>query len=395
MTRSTLSIALFSPLFHPVIGGSESYTWTLAEGLARRGHRVLVVTDRTDASLVVCEEMSGFTVLRLGRYRECMSSAGSVSWECIGFGLVEEVVERLDGRPIDVLHAQNQCSLLPSLMFGLERGVPTVLTMHEQAPEDLPGGRGRSRLLLGHLPFTFLIAGSRFYADQGTRLGCPAEKLKIVYHGIDVEKFGSGDGTVERAALVSDGEPLVVLPGRFTPRKGLLDFVEAMAIVRERVPRVRACLAGAVSSTSPEYLQSVRARISDLHLDETVVIADGVYGVDTMPNLFAAADLVVQPSYAEGLGLAVIEAMVAGTPVVVTDIPGLDELVADGVNGRVVSAGDAMSLAGGIISALVEPAETARMASAAKATAATRFNRDRMLDEIVVAYGEAVQGCDR
>lgn len=391
-SRSPLSICLLAPLFHPVLGGSETYTLMLALGLSKRGHKVTVVTDNRDQTVPERDVLGGVEVLRTSNYRDNLDGPGKVPWEECVFGLLRSIHALTQEHHFDLIHAQNQVCAVLGAMISQEVGCRLVCTMHEQYPALEAFGVGRSRLVFASLPYDLLIAGSDYYRAQALEFGAPSEKVRVIYHGTDLERFHPGLlGTRLRGRLrVDDQVPLIVVAGRFSPRKGQLEFVQAMARVHERVPKARACLVGSVSSSSPQYLQSVHHEIGDLHLKDVVYVVDDECRWDDMPEVYAAADVVVQPSHGEGLGLALIEAMACAKPVIGTDVSGIREIVtAD--NGVLVPACDPPPLAEAIIDLLLDPKRAAQMARAGLADARSRFSSERMVNEVEQAYYELSQ----
>jgi len=110
-----------------------------------------------------------------------------------------------------------------------------------------------------------------------------------------------------------------------------------------------------------------------------------------IPQLLACADVVVLPSLAEGLPLAVLEAMSAGTPLVATAIGGTDEAVTDGVTGLLVPPRDGNALAEAVERVLADPEKAQRRADAAAARVATEFGVERMVARVESVYDEQLK----
>jgi len=113
---------------------------------------------------------------------------------------------------------------------------------------------------------------------------------------------------------------------------------------------------------------------------------------DDMPWLFAAADLVVQPSHAEGLGLAVLEGMGSGRAVVATDIPATREITQGEDVLVMCPPGDVETLADAIEALLLDPACRARLAVAGRQHVLQRFSRDAMLEHTEAALLSLASG---
>jgi len=231
-----------------------------------------------------------------------------------------------------------------------------------------------------------ILCVSEAVRDQCARDGIPAALLRVVYDGVDAARVEGGDGDRARRSLgLPDGAPTVLSLASLVPCKGHADLLEAARGVVARHPQVRFLLAGEGESSA-----DLRRAASDLGLGDHVLWL-GLR--DDIADLLAAADLLVLPSREEGLGSSVIEAMLAGTPVVATDAGGIPELLEgiDGPTGWVVPTGEPPALEGAIEAALADPAERSRRAEAARERARARFTVGAMVDATIAAYRETLR----
>lgn len=159
--------------------------------------------------------------------------------------------------------------------------------------------------------------------------------------------------------------PYLLTAARLDPNKGIDVLLRALQRVRATRPEVRAVIAGEATEGHEAYAESLRALRDELGLADAVELA-GFVG-DLRP-LLAGATLYVQPSRREGFGLAVVEAMAAGLPVVVSDVD-ITRLVADGRTGVRVPPDDPQALADAVLALLDDP-DRARILAAAGRDAA-------------------------
>ena len=153
-----------------------------------------------------------------------------------------------------------------------------------------------------------------------------------------------------------------------------------MAIVRRSHPEARLIVAG----EGPERAE-LEHRREELGLSGEVLFPGHVDGV---PGLLTAADVFVNPAWAEAFPYAVLEAMSLGRPSVVTDAGGTAEAIEDGRSGIVVGVRDPGALAAGIETLLSDPALARRYGEAAKDRALQRFTRRQMVEGTLATYGE-------
>ncbi|HXF71391.1 MAG TPA: glycosyltransferase [Actinomycetota bacterium] len=184
--------------------------------------------------------------------------------------------------------------------------------------------------------------------------------VETLYHGPATDEVAPrSEGRAIRAELgIWDGAPVVGCVANFRVAKAHPDLLRAAALVRQRIPEVRFVFVG-----QGPLEERARRLAKDLRLADAAVFAG--YREDAA-RLCAAFDLFTLSSVHEGLPIALLEAMAAGTPAVVTDAGGLPEVVEDGVHGRVVPRRDPAALAAAIVELLSDEGLRARMGLAAQ-----------------------------
>ena len=171
----------------------------------------------------------------------------------------------------------------------------------------------------------------------------------------------------------------VLFLGRFGRRKGIFDLLQAMTIVKRKVPSVTLRCGG------DGDIAGVERRITELALNDCVEVLGWVSGERKQQEL-ARASVYVLPSYAEGLPMGILEAMAAGLPVVSTTIGGIPDAIDEGTEGFLVRPGEVDALAERIVRLLRDSALRAQMALAARETAVARFDADQVLAQLEDLY---------
>ena len=224
----------------------------------------------------------------------------------------------------------------------------------------------------------------RIFAEQGV----PTERLTHVPNGVDVEHSGGVNTAArERIARTYDlrDERVVLFVGTVMPRKGVLELVRAVAaVVHEHgLDDVRLVVAGE-ADLDERYTDSVRSLISELGIDEHVVFTGYLTDRDLLP-LYERSDVFALPSFEEGFGMVVSEAMAMGTPAIGSNISGIDQQIEDGVSGILVEPGDPARLAEAIVELLDDPAKRNEMGDRARQRA-RRFSWETVVDDYVGVY---------
>jgi glycosyltransferase involved in cell wall biosynthesis len=170
---------------------------------------------------------------------------------------------------------------------------------------------------------------------------------------------------------------------RLRREKGHDVLLDAFALVRREVPTARLVLVG-----DGEFAASVRAQVTAMGLGESVVFAGVV--PDVWPYL-AEADVFALASRSEAFGIAVVEAMAAGLPIVASASGGIPELVEPGVSGDLFPPGDHRVLASHLVRLLRSPERRAAMGQAAR-VAAAGHRRERAVERYMELYEQMLAG---
>ena len=174
--------------------------------------------------------------------------------------------------------------------------------------------------------------------------------------------------------------PAVLLhASNFRPVKRVGDAVRALAQVRKSRPAVLLLV-----GDGPER-EAVEALATSLGVREAVSFTGERRSIG---DLFAHADLFLLPSERESFGLAALESLASGVPVVASDVGGVPEVVAHGKTGWLVPAGDPGAMALAVLSLLEDPGRRAAMGKAARASALARFQPGPLVSEVERIYRE-------
>jgi glycosyltransferase involved in cell wall biosynthesis len=175
----------------------------------------------------------------------------------------------------------------------------------------------------------------------------------------------------------------VLLPTRLLWDKGIAEFVAAARQLRGEGRVITFLLAGDPDPGNPATvpLATVRAWAEE-------GVLEWLGHVDDMPALFATVDIVVLPSYREGLPKSLIEAAACGLPLVATDVPGCREVITDGEDGLLVPVRDAVALAAAIARLIDDRKLAARLGAAARKKALSQFDERIVIDRTIAVYQE-------
>ena len=231
-----------------------------------------------------------------------------------------------------------------------------------------------------------VVANSEGVRQYALRHGWPADNLRVIYNGIDLQELADPRLAAGAAPLpeVPAGATLVLTACRLTQQKGLLYLVWAIGLLRHAKANVHLWIAG----DGPERPR-LEHEAQQLKVEEYV---DFLGQRSDVPALLRRADIFILPSLHEGLSNAVLEAMLAGKPVIVSDVAGMRELADGGRCCYIVEPGYPKSIAAGIYQLLAHPELRDRLAGAGRARAQELFSAERFVkahEELFVELARA------
>jgi glycosyltransferase involved in cell wall biosynthesis len=200
-------------------------------------------------------------------------------------------------------------------------------------------------------------------------------------NGLDFARFESApDRSSARSRIGLDADDRVLgFVGRYTRDKGIEDLLEAFSIISESIPGVRLVLAGRQDESDPISADCLR-RIAD-----TELITD-LGWIDEPIELLAAIDVLVFPSYREGLPNVPLEAQALGVPVVAYGATGTVDAVIDGETGILVSVGSIVGLADGVAELVSDRSRMVEMGERGREWVRGEFAPERIWDELLLNY---------
>ncbi len=278
----------------------------------------------------------------------------------------------------EVIHAQypreNYIAILAKI-FGCKARI--VFTSH-LISEQPPVWRLLNRLFTPHDHAVLTVCT---YGEEVLKRGGVArDKIRIVFNGVDAPAAPVRDRAVLKEFGIREEEKVITILTRFSEEKGVPFLLRSIAKLKEKtaVP-FRLLLVG----TGPDFDRD-KALIPELGIEDKVVLTG--FRTDTA-KLLAASDIYLNSSSSEAMSFAILEAMAAGLPLVLTDVGGNPELVNTGkVSGLLAPYGDEEAYADAMRQLLEDDALRAQYAAASRAKARDEFDLYTLLDKLFEIY---------
>lgn len=362
---------------HPSHGGATIYMREVSQRLVEKGHEVMIVTSSYPGARS-SETIRGVKIRRVG-----------ADWN-IGILGALMLFLRIVPRADVIIDEVNVFPFWTPVITRRRK----LLLIHHLAGDvleryDLSPLRRRGLSVLQKLVIWL-------YNGQTTITPSPATKNELLKLGYTPSRVVfCPNGLPEIAELPSSSrakreKPQAIYLGRVVPQKGIEIVIRAFRGVIERIPDARLLICGQVES---QYHQKLKRLIDDSELSECVGITGYVSSVEKA-RLLQESHVFVIHSAKEGWGIAAMESMYYGTPVIASDVPGLRELVNHGVTGWLVEWGNVAELSGRIVQVLKEaqvPTSDYREISDSCRRAARAYDYDSTLDLFVQTLKRVIE----
>ncbi len=364
---------------YPTYGGSGVVATELGLALAERGHEMHFLSYEPPHRLGPVDEFRPNIF-----FHEVQVTAYPLfRYPPYDLALASKMVEVCEAHGVELIHAHYAVPHAISAVLAREmlgNGVKVLTTLH--GTDVTLVGQDKSYLPVtryGILRSDMVTAVSRHLADETRRVHCGTCDIRVIHNFVDTKRFAPRSCAGTRAHFAAEGERVLVHVSNYRPVKRATDVVEIFARVHARLPS-RLLLVG----DGPD-LPAVEERASQLGVADRVTSL-GQRG--EIERLLACCDLMLLPSASESFGLAALEAMSCGVPVVASEVGGLPEVIEDGRSGLLCPVGDTAAMAARAVALLADRKAHRAMGAAARLRAVERFDRSMGVASYESAYRE-------
>lgn len=368
-----MNILVSLTYYYPHWTGLTAYAKRLAEGLASRGHNVTVLTSQFKPDLERNETFNGVRIVRLPTLARL--SRGVIMPGFIG--AVNGLVKQND--VMQVHTPMLETNLVTRI--GLMHGKRTVITHHGDLvmpdnPRDQFIERVTTALMTqGEREAACITVHSCDYADHSKFLSPFRSKLKCIYPPVEIPEPDAGAVARWRRELGLTDNLLVGFAGRFVEEKGFDFLLQAIPLVRQRIPNVKFVYAGEINVVYEHFFDKWKPLMDQER--GSIVELGLIRDQQQLANFYAMCDVFALPSRTDCFPSVQIEALLSGTPSVTTDIPGAREVIKVTGMGKLVAPRDPHALADGLVEVLTNRAAYWKP----RAEIRKVFNTERTLDE--------------
>ena len=315
-----LTVAMVAACAFPANHGTPAAIREMSENLASRGHSIHVVTYPLKEDIPI-ERVRIHRVRKVGGNQMIAVGPGyrRLAFDALMIPKLCEVIRKYQ---VDIIHAHNYEGALVGYAAKKLTGIPLIYNAINTMISELPSyGFIRPQFMAVKLAelldyvtprmADFIFANTEELMSFIIGKGLPADCVKVISTGVQVEMFAKGDGNKVRDTFLIGGKPLVMYTGTFDQFQGLDYLFNAFKIVQDQYPEAVLLLVG--STVNPEHLVKYKSMARELRLENNVIFTTS--SLDNLPDFLAAADVTVSPRpISMGMPVKLLNYMAAAKP---------------------------------------------------------------------------------
>jgi len=363
------NIKVLYPILHypPVIGGLEQWSKNIAERQAD-DIEVFVVTGRVKGEPDF-EKKGNVSIVRTSLFALSDLSHSSLLYiaGAVPFIFFRSLLLSKDAR---AFHCHGFVSAITGYFLSVLTGKSFICT--EQSIK-LRNTASRYIAAVVYRKAAVCIGSSRAVAEEFKKVG--VKNISIIPNGVDFAKFLNVRGSTPH---IRD-EFVILSVGRLEKVKGHKYLIEAFVDVKREIPGARLVLVGDGSERG-----NLEKQADELGMGEDIEFV-GERAHDELPDWYNRADIFVMPSLSEGFGIAIIEAMASGLPVVATRVGGILDIIEDGVTGFLVEPKNSIAIRDSAVK-ILQSSEMRKRISDNAGYCVLQYNWDTIAQKVSLIY---------
>ena len=374
------------------VGGLAQHVYHLSKALAKHGVEVHVIAIGGDDAIPY-EESEGVKVHRICPYS--IAAPDFRTWILhLNFSMLEYAVTLVNSlKGVDIVHAHDWLAAFAGRALKHSFKVPLVATVHATEFGRNNGLHNDTQRYISDVEWWLtyeawkvIVCSLYMHRELKGFFQLPDDKIRIIPNGVSIEEYENDSDSVLRG---KGKEKYIFFIGRLVREKGVQVLVEAAPKIISRFPEARFIIAG----TGP-YEEHLRTMVRERGLGHRFYFA-GYIDDKTRDRWMGQSSAAVFPSLYEPFGIVALEAMIAKTPVVVSDTGGLSEIIEHGQDGLKCYTGSPNSLADNIMAVLGDPVLAERLSERGYEKARTKYSWFVIAGQTLGVYEEVLRQSKR
>ena len=383
-----MKVCIFTETYCPVIGGGETQARLLAEGLLANGHSVIVLTRRSDESLLQHENYGGLSVYRLAP----VGRGQGKKWGLL-FSSLPALVRLRD--QYDLIFVSGYRIIgLTAIMVGKLFRKPVILkadSQGEMSGEFFESGLRKFGVSRSSFPFRLFLGIRNFIlkkadafsaispeiVSEWTSSGIPLNRIHLIPNSVDTTRFTPLESGGKRSLRKKLGLPLeaviALYTGRLVSYKGLPLLLQVWNEIRYLNNNVLLILAGTGGLDIHNCENELHEYMTSTQMDRHVHFTGAVQNVQ---EYLQASDLFVFPTENDAFPSSILEAMACGLPIIATAVGAIQYIIKHKQNGILIEPGNRKQLLDGLNFLISGPPQIAQLGVAALKTVREQYSAE-------------------
>ena len=375
-----------------VVGGISKVVYDLSHKMVKEGNEVTVVTYKEGDNVKYYENDKGVEVYRVDNYM--IRPNNFIDWIMqLNFNMITKANEIINKNgKFDVIHAHDWLVAYSAKSIKESYNIPLISTIHATESGRNSGIHDETQRYINDSEWMLtyesseVIVNSNYMKNEVQRLfGLPYDKINVIPNGVNLQLFSNVNVDYDfRRQYAMDNEKIILYVGRLVYEKGIQNLIAAMPKVLDRYHDSKLIICGRGG-----MIDELREQVKYLGIENKVYFA-GYCDSKKMQKMYKCADVAVFPSTYEPFGIVAIESMLSGTPTIVSDVGGLNEIIEHGVTGMKSYAGNANSIADSVLALLFDPKLCANISQNAIKKVKENYNWSKITDSTYYVYQLAI-----
>ena len=361
------------------IGGAQKLVTTLVSSVSGRNVESTVISFRENAAAANIDliRSAGVNVMTFP------------SCSLLDLRRLIRLIRFFRAQKFDLIHTHLSYANILGCLAGYYAGIPVIATLHSTSHDPHRISRLVKRLeefILRYFARRIIAVGYSVATAHQAHLGLRA--VDVIPNGVPAPLAISPEErqSIRREIAGDENRVVIISVGRLVQAKGYDDMIEAFAIVHQRDPRTILVIAGAGS-----LFDKIKKKISDMQLEESV---NCLGERSDISQLLAASDIYASSSHREGLPVALLEAMIAGLPIVATSVGDIPKVITP-ETGIIVPPHEPACLADALSDLINAPEKARMMGNAARSRAMQEYSLDTWINRLASLYEETLRSSKR
>jgi len=377
-----------------IVGGIARVVHDLSHRLVKDGHEVTVVTykDANIPNLSEYENDKGVEVYRVENYM--ITPNNFTDWIMqLNFNLTAKATEIINEKgKFDVIHAHDWLVTYAAKTLKQSFKIPLVSTIHATEAGRNSGIHDEVQRYINDTEWlltyesTDVIVNSNYMKNELQRLfGLPYDKISVIPNGVNLNLYSGIERDYNfRRMYAMDNEKIILYLGRLVYEKGIQNLISAMPKILDKYNDAKLVVAG-----KGGMIDELRNQVNYMGIQNKVYFT-GYLDSESVQKMYKCADVAVFPSTYEPFGIVALESMLSGTPTVVSDVGGLNEIIEHGVDGMKSYAGNPNSIADSVLALLYDQQLCNYISKNAKNKVKNNYNWNKIAQDTHYIYERAI-----